>query len=1037
MLVSVVHLSDIHIKSAHNPVADRAKSIVDALFSFEPNVDICILALTGDIAYSGKAEEYVQALTFVLEIQSHITQRNKAARVELVAVPGNHDCDFSADTSMRDIILVAALQQIDEMDPCGKPVEELVKVQTNFFDFRKVICDSTPDSTLDRLCSTRNIELHGQRIQIHCYNTAFLSKLNEDQGKLLFPLKAAQSNIKFDERVDLSISILHHPANWLESTNETKFTRFLEKTSDVVFTGHQHVENAIRKQSLADQYQILYVSGDALQNGSSEHSGFNIFFCDLTHRKYKLAHLTWRGLLYLPERPVEWENLERNDAARHLFANSKAFSEKLAELGTGFTHPRRKNLKLTDLFIYPDLRILNVLKDDINENQESAAFSATALYEHVESNDQILILGGHQAGKTSLAKILYKDFQRAGKYVPLLVDGGLIKAASEVIVLKRLYEAFEEQYSHELLDSYKQLPRQRRLLILDDLDHSRLNRKHGFGALIKIIERFFGKAVVLADDLFQFEELAAEGGEGAFLQFERLLILPLTRQQRGKLIEKWHVLGEELTYEQRLLTQGILNVERFVEDMIWKDLLPCYPVFVLAALQSYEATRAPSATASSYGSIYEALLTRALFHQSGNPVDVEKDMILLSRLAFFMFSQELQCASKEQISDVCRTYSALYHIPADPARLILDATAAQILTSSDNSYRFRYRYSYYYFVGKYFATNLQDDDEGPSLRAKLLEMSDYVYYDEYANVLLFALYLSKDGELIRHLVKNADEMYSDREVCDLDKHVAFLNRANLKSQDVLPDPNVKKNREMERQEQEALDSLPQIDSPGEKIKYNAQLDDVVKLNIAFKSLQLLGQVVRDSPASLKADIKVEAIRAVYQLGLRVLRVVLQDTEDNLENVKAYIAKVVSRHKNYETPIELARATDHAVTFIARACTFAIIKRISFAVGLEKLEQSYSVLLSRFESVASIRLVDLSIRLDHFTDYPEGAIQKLVKDFRDNFFASRILKDIVLNHMRLVELEHRTRQRIAELLDARHNATPFMLAPKRLKKGHGG
>jgi hypothetical protein len=247
-VISILHLSDIHFRAFKNVVETRTKSIVDSLFALEPDFEICIVALSGDIAFSGKAEEYQRALNFVIDLQDKITSRRPKTQVVVVAVPGNHDCDFSADLSMRELLVPALIQKIDEELPV-RPLDEILKPQLNFFDFRKTVCHPCPDSVLDRLCYTHNIKTSSLHVQVHCYNTAFLSKLNEDQGKLLFPLKAAESNIHFQGEADLSISLLHHPGNWIESVNETRFTAYLEKTSDLVLTGHQHVENAVRKQN--------------------------------------------------------------------------------------------------------------------------------------------------------------------------------------------------------------------------------------------------------------------------------------------------------------------------------------------------------------------------------------------------------------------------------------------------------------------------------------------------------------------------------------------------------------------------------------------------------------------------------------------------------------------------------------------------------------------------------------------------------------------------------------------------------------------
>ena len=62
------------------------------------------------------------------------------------------------------------------------------------------------------------------------------------------------------------------------------------------------------------------------------------------------------------------------------------------------------------------------------------------------------------------------------------------------------------------------------------------------------------------------------------------------------------------------------------------------------------------------------------------------------------------------------------------------------------------------------------------LRGKVKEMAESVYYEEYANILVFYLYLTKDSAVIQVLLENARRIYADVPPCDLDRHVASVNR---------------------------------------------------------------------------------------------------------------------------------------------------------------------------------------------------------------------------------------------------------------------
>ena len=62
------------------------------------------LVVSGDIAYSGKVEEYEQAMNFFDKVVRLIREYcNK--KIEIILTPGNHDCDFSVNKGVRDIIV--------------------------------------------------------------------------------------------------------------------------------------------------------------------------------------------------------------------------------------------------------------------------------------------------------------------------------------------------------------------------------------------------------------------------------------------------------------------------------------------------------------------------------------------------------------------------------------------------------------------------------------------------------------------------------------------------------------------------------------------------------------------------------------------------------------------------------------------------------------------------------------------------------------------------------------------------------------------
>ena len=92
MKLVIVQLSDIHIKTADDLILQKAHKIVSAIKSVEPTATAFLLAVTGDIAYSGIKEQYKLALPFLSSIRDSLITPD--APVLQFCIPGNHDLDL-------------------------------------------------------------------------------------------------------------------------------------------------------------------------------------------------------------------------------------------------------------------------------------------------------------------------------------------------------------------------------------------------------------------------------------------------------------------------------------------------------------------------------------------------------------------------------------------------------------------------------------------------------------------------------------------------------------------------------------------------------------------------------------------------------------------------------------------------------------------------------------------------------------------------------------------------------------------------------
>ncbi len=131
---------------------------------------------------------------------------------------------------------------------------------------------------------TFELKLNTSIVLCRGYNTAWMSRKQERQAQLSFPIDAVPPD---DRDGGLVVSFFHHPYNWQEASQARVFRQRIEDTSDIVLTGHEH-EAEVRSHLDAHRELTHYVEGDVLQDHTSSRSGFNAILIDLTSQTWQV-----------------------------------------------------------------------------------------------------------------------------------------------------------------------------------------------------------------------------------------------------------------------------------------------------------------------------------------------------------------------------------------------------------------------------------------------------------------------------------------------------------------------------------------------------------------------------------------------------------------------------------------------------------------------------------------------------------------------------------------------------------------------------
>ena len=133
MTIALVQISDIHLREGDNPVLDRIQAVAPDLRTLQMPVTATYLLMPGDIAYSGKQAEYRVATGMITELLASIEREFPGSNPQTIFAPGNHDCDLTVATDVRDVEILK--KRLETIDLHGATAGHFLAVQDEYFAF--------------------------------------------------------------------------------------------------------------------------------------------------------------------------------------------------------------------------------------------------------------------------------------------------------------------------------------------------------------------------------------------------------------------------------------------------------------------------------------------------------------------------------------------------------------------------------------------------------------------------------------------------------------------------------------------------------------------------------------------------------------------------------------------------------------------------------------------------------------------------------------------------------------------------------------
>lgn len=992
----IVQISDLHFKESDSIVFERAQKIASAFNFIGKDVSLILVAVTGDIAFSGNATQYLVAKEFFLLLKHGFEKLPHKPTVRFIAVPGNHDCELSTDDPIRNVIIEKIITT-EKIEP--KFIESLTAAQNTFFDFlesTKEIFDNISFSK-NKLSWSNIIEHQGKSFQFLCFNTAWMSQLEEKQANLIFPIENLDLDIKPS---NVNISLLHHPFNWMKSDNAKVFQREIEKKSDIILTGHEHVTHSYIKTSVETSQQVFIEGGVLNDSHNEESSTFNSILVDLNNLSLKRQHFSMQNGSYLLTSESSWEAFLRNKSlTRNQFEIDRQFEIQLKSAGASFSHPRVDTISLDHIYVFPDLQDISNEKED----SDHEVTDASMIFSQLKSEKSILIFGSEQSGKTALARKLFIEAHQ-DNMVPIILNGAdLKKHHTDWENLEKIIKRdFEKQYENTDWNAYSQLNKVSKILILDDLDSCPLNFE-GKNKILSSLQPHFSAIIAFTEEVFQIEEIAAPDSEASALNsFQRYRILEFGHSKRSELIEKWMSLGCEYTSSPVEIEKKCAKAEFVLHTALIKRLLPPYPIVILICLQQLEFDKV-NEHAGSYGYLFDSLIRDSLLKATFSNFDTDAALTYLGAFADELSKVTSRDISFNDLHDFHERHRQEYGVSISIDTLLSRLIFAGVLTRDDANYRFKYKYFYFYFIARHLSRSMKEE----GTVEKIQSMAREIHLEENANVLMFLSFFTPDNSIIDIIVSEAETMFSNLAPCDFSAVSKKFNGLDVSVVDhylELPE-DIRKARK---------DALRKKDiKMRQKKDSDAGFEQLHDINRASKTIQVLGQILRNYPGSLKRDRKRQIAAECYSLSMRSLCYVYNIIDQHQDYVLHHMVLRMDIDQKAKSRDELRKAARGIFYYVNQSIAYSFIQRVSRSVGTEKLELIFADLL-RDEKSISTDLIDLSIKLEHQQAFPDREIKSLVDRYKENKFVFGIIAILVRNYMFLYPSDYSTRQKVSSI-----------------------
>lgn len=909
MELLLIHLTDIHISDENDfeILVSRSKSISNVISKHITNAKNTkvIFCITGDIAHSGKEEQYIWATLFFEEIISNV---KKQYEVEFIfgSVPGNHDCDFDVEENeIRNVLDMSSV--VNKLTP--QIIKACTSIQNNYFDFTKRLEENLKNkiyvtSSWDNLLITQNeYEIQNDTemisIKFHCINSAWCSSKNEIKGKMYLKL----DNIGEKINNEIVITLMHHDEAWLDWNSCERWKDYYKDYSDIILVGHDHFAEFVHKENYNENSNYFIKGNQLYSKENPEQSGFNVLKIDLSSNIQRFFTYSWNGSLY--ENIIDTKALvfNKNRFKKSGIELKKEILEYVENIEFDIVSKYKDKLLLSDIYVFP----LLLLESETNRSRVIYK-DKKDIIELIKAKKYVTISGEKEYGKTALIKQLFKHFYEE-KLCPVFVPVTEITTADGEELNKKIGELYCKQYNNLEEEVIMQMNPEQKVCLIDNFENVNLSGKTVKKLLHYLMEKF---STVIITTNYQSDMLNfltnIEVKDFLNENFTKASIQELGKYGKRKLTDKWILLGNpdkniESQEFDTMRNNILVQIESIMKDKYFNKT-PIEYLLVLSYLENYQRMNTDY---SRYSYIYDCLVLDKINEISNdNTNEATMYKTILEQLAFTMYENKNDlCVDEATIIGVIFDYNQEYTgLKGEIIDTVRKLEQSKILEKKDNTYKFKNNYMYYYFAGSYIKNQMSHEKR----EEKIIEIFSKLSTDINFKIALFLAYsLNKEYEILPKIKYISNTLLVDYKKFEYSQHTRMFEKINYDINEKIEERfSIPKNENIPYiQDKKALlydeltdESLKDInDEKDEDMDRMSQ--ELIK---ALRIIEFLGDILKNYSSSIKREPRLSIIQVMYELNLKILGLLC----DSLGTIIDQVIEIIDE-KVKEDNVEILQA----------------------------------------------------------------------------------------------------------------------------------